>query len=123
MQEIPREALVKTLEGMKARGFNYLVKITAVDYTSYVELVYILYNLSTKAQEIVKVKLQPNGMEVETVMPIFSAADWYERELSEMFGIRIKGRNARRLLLEEWDGVDAPLMKSFVWGTDYKRQS
>jgi NADH-quinone oxidoreductase subunit C len=108
---------------MKARGFNYLVKITAVDYTSYVELVYILYNLSTKAQEIVKVKLQPNGMEVETVMPIFSAADWYERELSEMFGIRIKGRNARRLLLEEWDGVDAPLMKSFVWGTDYKRQS
>ena len=33
-----------------------------------------------------------------------------------MFGIEIKGRKAKRLLLEKWNGVDAPLRKSFVWG-------
>jgi NADH-quinone oxidoreductase subunit C len=107
---------------MRAKGFNYLTKITAVDYTSYVEVVYIVYNLSTKAQEMIKVKLQPNDLSIDTVIHTFAAADWYEREMSEMFGIKIKGRNARRILLEEWDGVDAPLRKSFAWGADYKKK-
>ena len=47
---------------------------------------------------------------------VYKAADWHERELSEMFGIEIKGRKVKRLLLEKWNGVDAPLRKSFAWG-------
>lgn len=106
---------------MRASGFEYLKKITAVDYVTYLEVVYILSDLDAKKDEIVKVKLDPKDPEVDTVMPLFKAADWYEREMSEMFGIRIKGRDANRLLLEEWDGLDPPLRKSFEWGKDYRK--
>jgi len=37
-----------------------------------------------------------------------------------MFGIAIEGREVKRLLLEKWDGLEAPLRKSFPWGSDYK---
>ncbi len=106
---------------MKANGFDYLKKITAVDYNTYLEVVYIVYNLSMRKEEVVKVKLDVQNPEINTVMHIFKAADWYERELSEMFGIKIIGRDAPRLLLEEWNGIDPPLRKSFVWGKDYRK--
>jgi NADH-quinone oxidoreductase subunit C len=106
---------------MKEKGFDYLNKITAVDYVTYIEVVYMLYNTSTKHLEILKVKLDPNDAAIESVMDIYKAADWYEREMSEMFGIKIKGRDAKRLLLEEWNGVEFPLRKSFLWGKPYKK--
>ncbi len=108
---------------MRAKGFDYLKKITAVDYISYLEVVYILYDINEKKEEIIKVKLDVKDPEIETAMGIYKAADWYERELSEMFGIKIIGREAPRLLLEEWNGVDAPLRKSFIWGKDYKKMN
>ncbi len=106
---------------MKTQGFDYLKKITAVDYSTYLEVVYIIYNTRERKEEILKVKLPSANPVVETVMGIYKAADWYEREMQEMFGIMIKGRNAKRLLLEEWNGADHPLRKSFVWGKDYQK--
>ena len=122
MLEIQGEALAKTLEGLKSDGYDYLEKITAVDYGTHLEVLYMLYNTLTYTREIVKVSLPSEKPSVETVIGLYAAADWYERELSEMFGINIKGRKARRLLLEEWNGVEAPLRKSFAWGKeDYKK--
>ncbi len=122
MQEIKSEALVKTLGKLKAGGYDYLKKITAVDYPDRVQVVYILYNIEKKNEEIVSVNLPAESPEIETAIGIFRAADWYERELSEMFGIKIKGRKAKRLLLEKWNGSEAPLRKSFKWGDpNYKR--
>jgi NADH-quinone oxidoreductase subunit C len=107
---------VKTLEGKKQEGFSYLKKITAVDHGASLEAVYIIYNPTSHAEEIVKVQLDPAKPVVETVMNVYAAADWNERELAEMFGIQIKGRKVKRLLLEKWNGVDAPLRKTFIWG-------
>ncbi len=84
---------------------------------------YILYNLDTHKHELVKVKLQPESPEIDTAMRIFPAADWYEREMAEMFGIRIRGRKTDRLLLKEWNGAEPPLRKSFKWqNRGYKTQ-
>ncbi len=105
---------------MKRKGFDYLKAITAVDYADRLEVLYILYNTTTKAQEILKVKLTTE-LKVDTVISVYMSADWYERELSEMFGIAIKGRKANRLLLEKWDGTGAPLLKSFEWGKPYPK--
>jgi len=121
LQEIPKETLVKRLEELKGQGFDYLKKITAVDYVDHLDVVYFLYNLSTRTGEMIVVKLPPVGPEIDSVMEVYAGADWYERELAEMFGIKINGRQMKRLLLEEWDGVDAPLRKSFAWGKDYKK--
>ena len=113
---------MRTLKERKSAGYDYLKKITAVDYATHLEVVYIIYNTSTREQDVVKTKLPNERPSIDTIADIYKAADWYERELSEMFGIRIKGRIAKRLLLEEWNGVDAPMRKSFVWGNeDYKK--
>ena len=120
--EIQKEALLTTLEGMKKEGFDYLKGITAVDYKDHLEVVYILYNTEQKKQEILGVNLKGDES-IHTVIMLYKSADWLERELSEMFGIKIIGRDAPRLLLEKWNGTEAPLRKSFAWGNeDYKRQ-
>ncbi|OWP53957.1 NADH-quinone oxidoreductase subunit C/D [Candidatus Micrarchaeum sp.] len=120
--EIQKEALLTTLEDMKKEGFNYLKGITAVDYKDHLEVVYILYNTEQKKQEILGVNLKDDES-IHTVIMLYKSADWLERELSEMFGIKIIGRDAPRLLLEKWNGSEAPLRKSFAWGNeDYKRQ-
>lgn len=115
---------MKTLGDMKTKGYDYLKKITAIDYSDRLEVVYILYSVSEKKEEIVMVKLPTINPKIDTALPIYKAADWYERELSEMFGIKIIGRKAKRLLLEKWNGSDPPLRKSFVWGNpNYKKLS
>jgi NADH:ubiquinone oxidoreductase subunit C len=120
--EIQSEALAKTLERLKSEGYDYLKKITAVDYGTRLEVLYIIYNTSTRTQEIVKASLPSDKLVIDTAVGLYKAADWYERELSEMFGISIRGRKAGRLLLEEWNGAEAPLRKSFAWGKeDYKK--
>lgn len=122
MQEVLKERLVETLEDLKGEGFDYLDKITAVDYSTYIEAVYMLHNLSKGDEEIVKVKLQVPNPSLPTITGVFKAADWYERELAEMFGISILGRHVKKLLLEEWNGSEPPLLKSFQWGKDYKKR-
>ena len=112
---------MKTCKDMKASGFDYLKKITAIDYNDHIDVIYLLYNIEAKKDEIVRTTLKPDKLELDTVIELFNAADWYERELSEMFGIKINGRKTKRLLLELWNGADYPLRKSFVWGKDYKR--
>ncbi|MGI0134228.1 MAG: NADH-quinone oxidoreductase subunit C [Candidatus Micrarchaeaceae archaeon] len=122
MLEIQSEALARTLEGLRTKGFDYLKKITAVDRVDHLEVVYILYNFKSNEHEIVLTKLPADNPEISTVMKLYKAADWYERELSEMFGIKIKGRKAKRLLLEKWNGAEPPLRKSFQWANpNYKK--
>ena len=124
MLEIQSEALVKTLEEMKIRGYSYLKKITAVDYNDHLEVVYVIYDVYNKKEETIIAKLPGDHPKISTVMQFYKAADWYERELSEMFGIKIIGRKTKRLLLEKWNGTEAPLRKSFVWGNpNYKKLS
>jgi NADH-quinone oxidoreductase subunit C len=109
---------------MKTNGYDYLKKITAVDYVDHLEVVYMIYDMANQKYEIIMVRLPPNDPKIDSVMKIYKAADWYERELFEMFGIKISGRKTRRLLLEKWNGIDQPLRKNFVWGNpNYKRLS
>lgn len=116
MLETQKAALVKTLEDLKSKGFDYLKKITAVDNRDHLEVLYMLHNTEANIDEIVMVKVHAIDPEVPTITKLYKAADWYERELYEMFGINIKGRAVKRLLLEEWEGEGAPLRKSFRWG-------
>jgi NADH:ubiquinone oxidoreductase subunit C len=112
---------------MRKEGYDYLKKITAVDKITEFDVVYVLSKLGqgvdeAHSQEVLVVKLPHDDPTVLSIMEIYPAADWYERELSEMFGIKIEGRSAiKKLLLEEWNGTEFPLRKGFVWGKEYKR--
>lgn len=118
--KIERSELTQRAQEMKAQGYSYLVKITAVDYEKYIEVLYILRDMGKNKDETLEVDIDPADAWMPTVMGVFAAADWYERELFEMFGVEIKGRNAERLLLEKWNGKPAPLRKNFKWDEPYE---
>ncbi len=122
MLSIERKDLLKNIEQSYAEGYTYLVKITAVDYVKTINLIYILRSLDKNQDKILEVILDPTDLSVETITHIYQGADWYEREMQEMFGIKIKGRRAKRLLLEKWDGKGYPLRKNFEWGKSYEKE-
>ena len=118
--KVERQDLMGALEGTKKNGYAYLVKITAVDYEKYLEVLYMLRNLAENKDETVSVELASGDAWVPSVMHLYKAADWYEREMYEMFGIEIRSRKAERLLLEKWNGKAAPLRKNFAWDAPYE---
>ncbi len=118
--KIERDALLEKLEELKNGGFAYLTKITAVDYSDRLEVVYFLEDVGRYKNEILKVGVLPDDAWVPTVIGLYGAADWYEREMAEMFGIEIRGRKTKRLLLEKWDGRQPPLRRNFAWGEKYE---
>ena len=118
--KIERKDLVNRIREMKAAGYDYLIKITAVDYIDHLTALYFIRDMGKDSDEMLEVEMDPKDLWLPTIIKEHTSADWYEREMSEMFDISIRGRNAPRLLLEKWDGKTGPLRKSFVWGKRYE---
>ncbi|MBI2819954.1 MAG: NADH-quinone oxidoreductase subunit C, partial [Acidobacteria bacterium] len=76
------------------------------------EVIYQLYSFSRNERLRVKVPLGEQEA-VESVIPVWSGADWMEREVFDMFGIRFDHHpNLKRILLpDEWEGH--PLRKDY----------
>lgn len=93
---------------------EYLADETAVHWpkTEEFELVYILY--SFKASDYLRVKVRIKEWEpIESVFPVWSTADWLEREAYDMFGIRYANHpNLTRILMPD-DWVGYPLRKDY----------
>lgn len=116
-----RRALREVLAWLKetpGQDYDYLVDVTAVEYRDPerpLEVVYQLRSLERKAELRVKVELaQDEPLEVETVVPLWAAADWLEREVYDMFGITFSEHpDLRRILMWETYGEGYPLRKDF----------
>ncbi len=120
--KVNAEDIAQKAQEMRKSGFDYLVKITAIDYVQSITVIYFLRDIGGNRDDIIEADLDCKDAWVPTIIDIFPCADWYERELSEMFGIQIRGRAARRLLLEKWDGTEPPFRKSFAWNSEYKAE-
>ena len=118
--KVERKDLLAKLAEMKKQGYDYLVKITAVDSGKDLQAIYFLRNITANKDDTLEVDLAYNDAWLPTGIDILPSADWYERELKEMFGIEIRDRIAKRLLLEKWDGIDPPFRKSFEWNKEYR---
>jgi len=103
------------------RAFQRLEDLTAVDesarrdqadYPDYT-LVYHLLSYDTASRIRLKVALHGQDPVAESITDIWACADWYEREVFDMFGIRFAGHpNLRRLIMPpDWEGH--PLRKRF----------
>lgn len=108
--------VMRWLRDDPATDFNFLMDLTAVDYMGRqprFEVVYHLYSLKKNHRLRVKVAVQEDGCIIDTLVPIWIAADWYEREVWDLYGIRFKGHpNLRRILLYE-EFVGHPLRKDY----------
>ena len=118
--KIERKDLLDMVRKMRGGGFDSLISITAVDYVRRLEVIYFLRNVKEEKDDTIEVEVDPADAWVPSVMGVYRSADWYEREMGEMFGIEVRGRRAGRLLLEKWNGRSAPLRKNFAWGEPYE---
>jgi len=103
------EAVISILEFLKLEAdFDYLVDVTAVDYPERAErfdLVYIVYSFARNQRIRIKTRIA-EGYEPATAVGVHATANWLEREVFDMFGIRFAGHpDMRRILLpEDWQG-------------------
>jgi len=96
--------------------FDFLSDLTAVHWPgrrgAEFEIVYQLYSTSKHLRFRLKVQLE-EGQEVETASNVWQTADWLEREVYDMFGIRFEGHPDQRRILNP-DGFEGhPLRKEF----------
>jgi len=96
-------------------GYTFLTDLTAVHYPKDalpMEMVWILYSMADNERVRVKARFA-DGEEVQSETGRWAAANWMEREVYDMFGIRFAGHpNLRRILLpDDWTGH--PLRKEY----------
>ena len=96
--------------------FDMLTDVTAVDYLGEqprFEMVYHLYSVGGNRRLRVKARGPEDPAEIDTLCELWSSANWMEREVWDMYGIRFNGHpDLRRLLLyEEFEGH--PLRKDY----------
>ena len=106
----------KFLKETPELDFNFLMDLTAVDYLFYAggriqkefrfEVVYHFYSLKHNHRIRVKVPVDEKNPEIDTLSEFWASANWYEREVWDMFGIRFKNHpNLKRILMyEEFEG-------------------
>ena len=98
------------------RGYLFLSDVTAVDRhpsEPRFEVVYHLLCYDRKERLRLKCRLPGDAPEIESVTGVWRAANWYEREVFDLLGIRFTGHpDLRRILMpEDWEGH--PLRKDY----------
>jgi NADH-quinone oxidoreductase subunit C len=95
-------------------GFDYLADITTIDWNDRIEVVYQFTNLTSNEKIALRVDLDRQRPEVDSLIDIWKGADFQEREAFDLMGVVFKGHpDLRRILLpEDWEGY--PLRKDYV---------
>lgn len=108
-------SFVEYLQTERSARFTTLVDITAVDYPSRPErfdVVYHLLSMYTNQRIRLKVSLREDEM-MPSITDTFPAADWFEREVFDMFGIIFTGHPDLRRILTDYGFRGHPLLKDF----------
>jgi NADH-quinone oxidoreductase subunit C/D len=97
--------LARELRDDPRTRFDMMMDLCGVDFPDReerFEAVYHLYSLPRAARLRLKVPLREDDLAVPSLISVWKAADWFERELYDMFGVRVDGHpNLRRLLTHE----------------------
>lgn len=107
------EGLISTIRTLIGRGFNMLVDLFGVEMPSG-EMQVMYHFLKIPENERVVISTQVlESTELPSITPTIKGADWFEREVYDMFGIRFRGHpDLRRILMPE-DFRGYPLRKDF----------
>ncbi len=98
---------------LKEKGFDFLVCLTSVDWVDYFTVVYHLESTREAQMIVVRAKIDNHdNPEIDTVSDIWPTAEFHEREVYDLMGIRFNHHpDLRRLFLE--DDYGFPLRKDF----------
>ncbi|MFN0623810.1 NADH-quinone oxidoreductase subunit C [Bacillus anthracis] len=102
--------LLRFHEGL---AFDYMSELHATDFVTHMEVYVHLFSYGKKQSVAVKVKLDREAPQVESVTALWKGADWPEREAYDLLGIVFKGHpNLSRILMPD-DWVGHPLRKDY----------
>ena len=110
------QEILRWLKEDPAHQYLFLSDVTAVDYGGGrpIQVVYQLWSMALKRQLRVKAELPVTALEIDTVVPIWNAANWLEREVYDLFGVRFRGHpDLRRIMMPENYAEGHPLRKDF----------
>ena len=114
--------LKELLQFVRLTGVSCIDRYPMVDRRF--EVFYLLHSIERNERLRLKVALPGENPVVDSVVGVWVGADWYEREVFDLFGVRFTGHpNLKRLMMpEDWDGH--PLRKDFpIHGHKYSYQS
>lgn len=94
--------------------FDYLFCLTCIDWKTHLTMVYHLSSTVYRHNIVIKAKLDRNDPKIESVSHIWRTADFHEREVYEMFGVKFLNHPDLRLLIlpDGWEGKN-PMRKDF----------
>lgn len=95
--------------------FDFLIFVTAVDYIDEkrFELTYHLYSYTHKHKIFLKVNLPRENPEIRTVSDFWATADWHEREVYDLFGVKFLEHPDLRRIMMPYDWTGHPLRKDY----------
>ena len=117
---VPAGSLQPLLAFMKQDlGFDFLAEITAIDYLEYegaadrFGVVYVVVNTKTGERFIIKTFVNDPDPVLPSMCSLWKAADWLEREVYDMFGIKFSGHPDLRRILTPDEFSAYPLRKDY----------
>lgn len=117
---VPKDRVGEVLTELKQQhGFDMLADLTAVDYLHYPDardrfgLIYCLLATASGERIYVKAMLNEPDVTVPSAVPLWEGANWLEREVYDMFGIRFDGHPDLRRILMPPEFVSYPLRKDY----------
>ena len=107
-------SFAKQLRKDSALNFNFLFCLTCIDWKTHLTMVYHLSSTQYRHNIVVKIDLDSNKPEIESLASIWRTADFHEREVYELFGVNFLNHPDLRLLIlpDGWEGKN-PLRKDF----------
>jgi NADH-quinone oxidoreductase subunit C len=110
------EEIRSAAETVQAAGYNFFEDMTAVDWFPAAPRFQLSYHIvSHKFKERIRLRVLVDGESpaVESITAVWPAANFYEREVFDLFGVRFEGHpNLRRIMMpDDWQGH--PLRKDY----------
>ena len=94
-------------------AFDNLHCLTAVDRRDKIEMVYHLYTFKHRFMLTLKVFLALDDLTIETLSYLWKSANWLEREVYDLFGVKFLNHPDLRRILNPYEWTDYPLRKDF----------
>ena len=113
---IAGEEIREACRTLQAAGYNFMEDVTCVDWLPAEPRYSVTYHiLSHTLKERVRLRVEVSGDSpvVDSIAPVWPSANFYEREVFDLFGVRFAGHpNLRRIMMpDEWQGH--PLRKDY----------
>jgi len=113
---VPREQVIAATEALKAAGYNFLEDVTAVDWypsEPRFQVTYHILSHTLKQRIRLIVRLDSADPTLDSITPVWPSANFYEREIFDLFGVHFSGHpNLRRIMMPE-DWLGHPLRKDY----------